>query len=216
MLHQQTFLAALAFAALAACGGPSGGEEGSDPAPAPAPASDADLPALPGETPATAPTTTPALSPAEEAAAQAACATLTADGLCNIEFGMSEAEARAAFLGTLNGDATENSACYYLLPAGAGYGTAFMVVDGTVQRIDIRDTSVATGSGAKVGMLLDEVDDLYDGGTRTPNKYAPANEDLKVDLGDGVFAIFEEGNQGRVRAYRLGVEPAVSFVEGCA
>ncbi|MEQ9317403.1 MAG: hypothetical protein RLN72_16250, partial [Henriciella sp.] len=207
-----------AFAALAACGGPSGGEEANDSAPAPVPAADseADLPDLPGEAPATAPATAPALSPAEEAAAEAACATLSAKGLCNIEFGMSDAEARAAFPGTLSGDATENSSCYYLLPTGAGYGTAFMVVDGTVQRIDIRDTSVATAAGAKVGMLLDDVDDLYDGGTRTPNKYAPANEDLKVDLEGGVFAIFEEGNQGRIRAYRLGIEPAVSFVEGCA
>lgn len=203
-------LISLTVLALAACGGPSepAEETTSDQA-----AVSEDLPELPGDEPAE---TAPQPDPAEEAAAQQACATISSDGLCNIGFGMSEAEAREAYPGELNGDATENSACYYLLPAGAGYGTAFMMVEGNVKRIDIRDTSVATETGAKVGMLLDEVEDLYGGGTRTPNKYAPANEDLKIDLGDGVFAIFEEGNQGRVRAYRLGVEPAVSYVEGCA
>ncbi|MGB3624647.1 MAG: hypothetical protein WA989_02395 [Henriciella sp.] len=212
MKPRQTLLAAFVFAALAACGGPAENEAAKE---APTPPADTDLAELPGSEPATGAQTQPD-DPATVAAAKEACSTLSADGLCNIEFGMSESEARAAYPGDLNGDARENTSCYYLLPAGAGYGTAFMMVDGSVKRIDIRDTSVATAAGAKVGMLLDEIDDLYPGGTRTPNKYAPANEDLKVDLGDGVFAIFEEGNQGRVRAYRLGIEPAVSFVEGCA
>lgn len=211
------FILPLTIAGLAACGPSTPGTD-PDPVLPPENTSTDAMPDLPGTETSTA--TTPA--PTETAAVEetdeleVACSTVTVDGLCNIGFGMDDAEAKAAYGGEMSGDGTENASCYYLRPAGAGYGRIFMMVDGSMQRIDVRDTSVETMEGAMVGMSLDEVDDLYEGGVRTPNKYAPANEDLKVELGNDVYAIFEEGNDGKVRAYRVGKEPAVDFVEGCA
>ena len=211
------FILPLSIVGLSACGPSTPGTD-PDPVLPPENVSTDILPDLPGME-ANAATTS---APVETAVAEEtdelelACATVTVDGLCNIGFGMDEAEAKAAYGGALSGDAAENTSCYYLLPAGAGYGRTFMMVDGTMQRIDVRDTSVETMEGAMVGMSLDLVDGLYEGGVRTPNKYAPANEDLKVDLGNDIYAIFEEGNDGKVRAYRVGMEPAVDFVEGCA
>ncbi len=156
------------------------------------------------------------MTEAEKAELAEACSTVSADGMCNVSFGMSADEAREAFPATLYGDDSQNASCYYLRPSETSYGRAFMIVDGTVERIDVRDKSVETLLGAGVGVSLNEVEEMYDNTERTPNKYAPANDDLKVDLGDGVFAVFEEDNNGKVRAFRVGQPPAVDYVEGCA
>lgn len=157
----------------------------------------------------------PQLDEDERAEMDAACSTVTADGMCNISFGMTPDEAREAFPSELYGGPDANPACYYLRPSATDYGRAFMVVDEKIQRIDIRDDSVETLLGARVGLPLDEVEAMYEDTTRTPNKYAPGNDDLKADLGDGVFAVFETDNSGSVRAFRVGVEPPVDYVEGC-
>lgn len=210
MTKSIAFLFAASLLAVTACGQPEPSE----------PETSAELPALPGaedddaeaERPTSAP---PTLSEEEKAEMDRACSTVSVEGMCNVAFGMTEEEAREAFPTELYGGVQENPSCYYLRPSATSYGRAFMVEGGTVQRVDVRDGSAKTLLGAGVGTPLDEVEAMYEDTQRTPNKYAPANDDLKADLGKGVYAVFEEGSDGKVRAFRVGLEPAVDFVEGC-
>lgn len=144
------------------------------------------------------------------------CDTVSAEGFCGIAFGMSEAEARAGFEGELFGEPMAGSACFYLRTDEDAYGRAYMLVDGAVERIDIREEGVTTPEGASVGMAVDDVEALYDTTERTPNKYDPEKTVLKATLTHDAYAVFEEGDDGKVRAYRVGREPAVDYVEGCA
>lgn len=149
----------------------------------------------------------------------AACATITADGLCGVDFGMSADEARQAHLAGLYamGDSGtgEESACYYLGPEEGNYDVGYMVESGSVQRIDIRAPGVVTPEGVEVGMNEAEVEAIYPDLTRQPNKYVD-RDDLIVEMDGGAKLIMETDEAGAVSAYRVGLSPAVDFVEGCA
>ena len=192
-------IAAILSVSLAACG-PSG-----EPVPE----------RLPDETTATVPGNVETLA-APDAASADDCATLSADGLCGLRFGMDEGEVRAAYPGEIHGDQPADSACFFLRPQEASYGQLFMMDGGTLERIDISIPGIATPQGAEVGMMLEAVEGLYEDTERLPNKYVPDYEDLRVTLGDGLFAVFEQGEGGIVQAYRVGRAPAVDYVEGCA
>lgn len=148
-----------------------------------------------------------------------ACGTITADGLCGVSFGMSADEAREAHQGDgllVMGDPTqEQEACYYLGPQQASYDIGYMVVDGTVQRIDIRAPGVATGQAVQVGMPAGEVEGIYPGLERQPNKYSD-RDDLIVQLEGEAKLIMETDDSGNISAFRIGLPPAVDYVEGCA
>ena len=160
------------------------------------------------------------LSAREKAKAEPAmCDTVDPDGFCGVKFGMSAEEADAAFPGALVGEPVndiESEACFYKRRADDDYDVLFMFVDGAFARVDIRSPEIPTVAGAKVGMTLDAVQSLYPGSARKPDFYSAPAENLIVDLGGGSFAIFEEDAAGVVTAYRVGVKPAVDYVEGCA
>lgn len=60
-------------------------------------------------------------------------------------------------------------------------------------------TDAATDAGeAGAGMPLAAVEALYPGAIRKPNAYTAPLEDLVVDLGDGVKAVFEQDEAGEV------------------
>jgi hypothetical protein len=164
--------------------------------------------------------TVEAASGPSAAAGPLACADVTPDGYCGVRFGMTAEEAMNAFPGGLfkveGAGTADEAACYYLFTAKDRYDLGLMVVDGRIERIDARSTAVAAPAGAKVGMAFDEVERLYANPRREPNHYMAPIEDLIVDLGGGVFAVFEQDEAGRVSAFRVGREPAVSFIEGCS
>ena len=88
---------------------------------------------------------------------------------------MSAEEAKAAHESGLHemGDsaAGEEQACYYLGPQRGNYDVGYMVVDGSVQRVDIRAPGVATAQGLEVGMPATAAEGLYQEIERQPNKY---------------------------------------------
>lgn len=149
----------------------------------------------------------------------AACATISSDGLCGVALGMSADEARQAHLAGLYamGDSGtgEESACYYLGPEEGNYDVGYMVEGGSVQRIDIRAPGVVTPEGVEVGMSEAEVEAIYPDLTRQSNKYTD-RDDLIVQMDGGAKLIMETDEAGTVSAYRVGLPPAVDFVEGCA
>jgi hypothetical protein len=192
--------------ALAACnaGPPSGG-----PAALPAPAAD-QTPAdgSPAPPPAAA---TPAPPPGHGLARY--------DGYGDLRFGMTEAEARQAWRGDLDGDAPGDG-CHYLSPASAHAPSYFalMFEGGRFVRYDVgNDRDVAPGGG-KVGMDAGRIRSLYgDGVAESPHKYVEGGKSLRVPApgGDGVL-VFETDAAGRVTAWHAGVAPQVDYIEGCS
>lgn len=161
---------------------------------------------------------TAAIATGSAAALPSECNTVSIDGYCKVAFGMTKDEAIAASPVPLDGlqyvdfDDPMESACYYLSPSDA---VGFMLVRDSVERIDVVAPGVRTPEGAQVGMSLDEVETLYPDSVREPNFYSAPDENLIAKLNDSVFVLFEEDSEGIIRAYRVGREPAVKFVEGC-
>lgn len=156
-------------------------------------------------------------SPAGDASSD--CGTVTVDGLCGVSFGMSAEEAKTAHTGgglVVMGDPTEEEeACYYLGPQQASYDIGYMVVDGTIQRIDIRAPGVATAESVQVGMPAAEVEGLYPDLEKQPNKYTE-RDNLIVQLDGEAKLVMETDGDGNIADYRIGLPPAVDYVEGCA
>lgn len=161
---------------------------------------------------------TPEASATPATPTDADCQTVTADGLCGVEFGMTADDARAAHQSGLYnmGDSGtgDDQACMYLGPQQGNYDVGYMLVDGTVQRIDIRAPGVATDEAVQVGMQAGEVEGIYPDLERQPNKY-PEYEDLIVQLSGEAKLIMETDEAGNVASYRIGLPPAVDYVEGC-
>jgi hypothetical protein len=92
-----------------------------------------------------------------------------------------------------------------------------MVEDGKIVRVDIRDSSVATPRGARVGMDEDSVRALYGGRLRIkPHLYVDGHYLIYVGQADTLHRLVLETNEGRVLAWRMGLYPAVEYVEGCS
>ncbi|MEZ5920246.1 MAG: hypothetical protein R3C60_02730 [Parvularculaceae bacterium] len=150
------------------------------------------------------------------------CWVITETGFCGVSFGASENEARSAFHGRLtsslatNSRAAETTECHYLYSATNRVGVALMFVGDEFERIDITTPSIATQKGAKVGMKLDQVEKLYPDAARQPNYFISKDIDLVVDLGDGVTAYFEAGDDGYIWKYSIGREKTSRFLQGCA
>ena len=181
---------------------------------APTPAADSPAPA-PAPTPAQA-------SPAPAAPAPSAAALARFDGYGSLRFGMSEADARAAWDGALGGGdpAATGDACHYLFPASAARPAdlAFMFEGGRFVRYDIGTGADVAPGGGKVGMGAADIRALYPGRVaESPHKYVEGGLSLRIPAtsGDGVL-VFETDADGRVTAWRAGLAPQVDYVEGCS
>jgi hypothetical protein len=207
MVRSPALPVALLALALAACtpDRPAGDGQATDDATADAPA--ADIP------PATAP---PAAAPAP------ATGRARFDGYGDLRFGMTEAEGRDAWSGTLNGDAGAGTgdACHYLNPASdqAPSYFAFMFEGGRFVRYDVgNDEEIAPGGGRR-GMDAAEIRALYpERITESPHKYVEGGQYLRIPAaqGDGVL-VFETDAAGKVSEWHAGLAPQVDYIEGCS
>lgn len=147
-----------------------------------------------------------------------ACRTISVDGYCGVEFGMSVDDARKAFPGGLPAfePLDDETDCYYLGIAKDDYEVAFMLVYGIIERIDVSADWVPTAEGARIGMTLDEVAALYPSSVRKPNFYTAPDEDLIVNLDGNVFMVFQTSFEGPVDHFHVGRKPTVDYVEGCS
>ena len=132
--------------------------------------------------------------------------------------GMTVEEARAA-LGAELSEPTD-SQCGYITAAAGPSGVRFMVVDGHVVRVEVRDSTVATDAGARVGDPEERVESLYRGRVKvTPHKYTQGGHYLTVTPAtpaDSQFRLVFETDSGKVTTYRAGLLPMVEWVEGCS
>ena len=94
-----------------------------------------------------------------------------------------------------------------------------MFVSDTLVRVDVRDSSVTTMEGARIGDTEARIKEIYAGRvTTTPHKYTgPTGHYLTVSqpLMPGNLLVFETDGQ-RVTTFRMGRKPEVEWVEGCA
>jgi hypothetical protein len=186
-------------AAPAASQAPAGGDSAANPtppaqAPAPAPAPDATVPP-PGS------------------------GLAHFDGYGDMRFGMTEAEARAAWGGKLQGEAGES--CHYLNPAWekAPSYFAFMIDGGKFVRYDVGNDEVVAPGGGRRGMTEAQIDAAYPGRVaKSPHTYVDGGKYLRVkadDGGDGVL-VFETDAAGKVSEWHAGLAPQVDWIEGCS
>jgi hypothetical protein len=133
-----------------------------------------------------------------------------------LRVGMSEAEARRA-LGMPASTSASSDECRYLDTKGKSRVYVMLVRD-SVARLDVRDSTIATGAGAHVGDPEARVLELYRGRVATePHKYVSGGHYLVVNAPtDTAMRLVFETDGKRVTSYRVGRMPEVMWVEGCS
>jgi len=198
-------LLAVAVLALCACNGDrtAGGDQA---------ASATSAPAIESPAAATAP---PPVAPAAVVTTPARF-----DGYAGLRFGMTAAEARRAWDGTLKPVPDDREACYYLTPLSARVPADFalMIENDRFVRYDIGTADQTAPGGGKVGMDVARIEQLYAGRVeQRPHKYVEGGQYLRIrdPAGDGVL-VFETDAGGKVTRWRAGLAPQVDYIEGCA
>jgi hypothetical protein len=144
---------------------------------------------------------------------------VSGDGFAGVKFGMKVAEAEAVLGQRLKSIGEGEGNCSYVEPDGANKGMLFMVVDGTIARLDVQENiTIVTDTGAKIGDTEQHVLDVYKGRTAVqPHKYTGPEGHYVLVLGaDGKAQIVFETDGGKVVSYRAGRQPEVEWVEGCS
>jgi hypothetical protein len=133
-----------------------------------------------------------------------------------LRVGMSEGEARKA-LGMPASSSASNDECRYLDTKGKSRVYAMLIRD-TVARLDVRDSTLATEAGARIGDAESRVTSLYGGRVATqPHKYVSGGHYLVVNSpADTMRRLVFETDGKRVTSYRVGRMPEVMWVEGCS
>lgn len=142
------------------------------------------------------------------------------NGIGPLRFGMTAAQARAAWGLPLHGEAPEQDpqACYYLSPQAGSHGLLFMVEGGRFVRVDVTTPAKTAPGGGRVGMPTRELEKLYAGRLATARgKYDAGSTVLTVMAPGGAPAklVFTTSAAGVVTAWRIGTPPQVDYVEGC-
>jgi hypothetical protein len=160
-------------------------------------------------------------SPATDNTVIDSATTVTATGYGALRIGMTVVNAATALHSPVPPTAGLDTACAYVHMANAPAGMRIMITGGTVARIEIDSSTIATGMGARVGDSEARVQQLY--GSRVtvePHKYLPKGHYLIVGPitppTDSAFRLIFETDGSRVTTYRAGRLPEVRWVEGCA
>jgi len=145
---------------------------------------------------------------------------VTVNGIGAIKVGMTVQQAqRASGLTLARGQRPvrpDDGACYYVSARTGLDDVLFMIEDGTVARVDVRNRAVRTLSGAHIGQTEAEVQRIYGRDLEvTPHKYDDKGHYLTVYPNSQRRVIFETDGKV-VKTFRAGRMPAVGYVEGCA
>lgn len=146
--------------------------------------------------------------------------TLAADGFGPLTVGMSAMDAAAATEGTLVvPPTTDAEPCVHAVWPEAPGGVRVMFEHGTLARVELYESGVATTDGIQVGDAAARLDSLYGGSSRTlPHKYTEGTYVIVLPLapGDTTLRMVFETDGPTVTAIRGGRFPQVEYVEGCA
>ncbi|MFT3807145.1 hypothetical protein [Arenimonas sp.] len=183
-----------------------------EPAPTPAPAAE----------PAPAPE--PATSPEAPATLKNDPAVVNFEGFGPAKFGANQEQVRMAWGRPLEasneaGD-PESEACYYLTPDPAPpdrNGINFMMEEGKFVRYSVDGDLYAAPGDILVGMTEADVLAKFPGRVeQQPHKYTDGKYLVVSPEGGGESRlVFETDEKGVIERWRIGVPPAVHYVEGC-
>ncbi|WP_373526889.1 hypothetical protein [Nostoc sp.] len=145
---------------------------------------------------------------------------LSINGVGSVQVGMTVYQAAKAAGTRLVGDAPNNS-CYYVKPQNKPKNLLFMVTEGRISRVDVRqNTQITTLKGAKIGDTEARIKSLYPGQIQvTPHKYVEGGHYLTFipkDRADQNYRVVFETDGKRVTQFRSGKLPEVEYVEGCS
>lgn len=137
-------------------------------------------------------------------------------GFGAVRIGMAATEAQHAL--SLSGPHNAVPGCSYLEVGGSHPAIRVMLENDSVVRVESRDSTIATMTGARVGSLETRVLELYKGNVRVePHKYLPGGHYLVTShAGDTLHQLIFETDGKRVTSLRAGRLPAVAYVEGCS
>lgn len=178
----------------------------------------------PGPAPASAPIPQgevrlpPAITPTAPAPAA-----VRYDGYKDLRFGMTAAEVKDAWDGSLKAAPDAQQTCFHLYPTGntKTADLAFMIENDKFVRYSVgrgNAGQIAPGGG-KIGMSVDQIEKLYpDRVKKNPHKYVDGGKYLRIRGNDnsGGVLVFEADANGKVTEWRLGQPPQVDYVEGCS
>ena len=140
-------------------------------------------------------------------------------GFLDLRWGMPVDDLRAAWKSPLTpATLTDANACAFLAPPKESRDIAFMVQDGVLKRVDVRQGDTVAPGGGRIGMTANEITGLYkDKLAVQPNKYTANAKDLIVTPSPQAQAriVFQAGPDGIVSRWHMGVPPQVLYVEGC-
>lgn len=201
----------LLIVALAAC------SRAPEPAPAPTPMVE------PAPAPAAATQPTP---PETTASTKNDPAVVNFEGFGPAKFGTNEEQVRMSWGRPLEAsnenDDPGGDACYYLTPDpapadGNGNGINFMMEEGKFVRYDIDDGSYAAPGDVVVGMTEADVLAKFPGRVEQQPHHYTDGKYLVVapEAGGEARLVFETDEKGMITQWRIGLPPAVHYVEGC-
>lgn len=169
-----------------------------------------------------APAATAKAAPAVAAEEAQPVDTVGFQGFGPAHFGDNEEAVRKAWGRPLSASGSEPAECLQLFPDPRpvqSYGTSFMLVHGRFVRYDVDSDLYPAPGGARVGSSADDVRERYSGRVQEiPHKYVEGAKYFVVSTVEGGPArlIFEVGPDGLVIRWRIGLPPAVDYVEGCS
>lgn len=143
-------------------------------------------------------------------------------GFASARFGTDEAAVRAAWKGSLQDGGGTSDSCRQLFqdPRPAkGFGTSFMLENGAFVRYDIDTRERKAPRGLQVGSSAQQIRATFPGHfEEQPNKYTKGASDfiVKPYADSEARLVFEVDANGTVTRWRIGMPPAVFYVEGCS
>ena len=146
--------------------------------------------------------------------------TVTATTVGPVRFGMTTAEAAHA-LGRdvrFQGAQAEDDPCGYARWEGLSRSVRVMVVNDTVVRVMVTDSSPRTADGIGVGSTERQLRDLYGDQLEVhPHEYDEGFYFIVTPTApaDAAHRLIFETDGTTVTAYRAGLLPAVGWIEGC-
>ena len=141
---------------------------------------------------------------------------ITPEGMGALKAGMSLDEAKIVMHGNLVVPAKLEE-CDYVNFRNAPAGLAAMVEKGVISRVEVRNGTVATVEGARIGDTEEKIKSLYPGiVTVRPHKYTDGHYLVVTPKDAGENRIVFETDGKKVTRYHSGRLPAVEYVESCS
>jgi len=193
-----------------ACGGSDGPAASSGPSPSSDPSTSTEAPpeSMASSTTESQPCTSDALEGGS----------VSTVGYDEITFGMTVAAAEEASGVCLAADRPESQDCYFVVPVPGPSGLAFLVTEGTIERVDVFGGDITTRSGLGIGSTQQAVIDQFgDRVSVTPHPRGRGNQLVFVpqDETDAEFRVVFETDGEQVTRFRSGRRPQVDRPRPC-